>query len=124
MQKRKFSRVEFKSEAFVQREGLQIKGEVDNLSLKGMFLNTAQKHPLNEAVDITIYLSGTSSELAINLKGIVVRHEDRGIAVNFNWMDLDSFIHLRNVIAYNMGDKDAVMEEFFNYMRANKELLS
>ncbi|MGV8075401.1 MAG: PilZ domain-containing protein [Syntrophobacteraceae bacterium] len=117
MQKRKFSRVEFKAEAIVESKGHQIRGMVENLSLKGMLLITTERPSVNEEVDINIFLTATTSELTVRLRGVVVRHQENGIAVNFDSMDLDSFIHLRNIVSYNLGDDDAVMDEFFKYMR-------
>lgn len=120
MQKRKFSRVQFQSEALVKSESREVRAEVANLSLKGMFLKTEEKFPVNEAVDMKIFLSGTSSELTINVNGTVVRNEDSGLGIVFNRMDLDSFIYLRNVISYNIDDDATVMEEFFRYMRPDE----
>ncbi len=120
MQKRKFSRVVFQSEAAVQFEDREIKGEVKNLSLKGMFLSTAERVPVDKEVEIKVFLSGSTSELILSVKGTVKRHEDNGMAFAFSVMDLDSFIHLKNIIAYNMGDSEVVMEEFFQYMEQDK----
>lgn len=116
MEKRGFTRVSFRTEATVEFKDQTIRGEVENLSLKGMFLKTPEKMKKNEEVSIKILLSGTSSELFINVKGVVVRSESNGAGFQFNGMDLDSFIHLKNVIAYNEGDEGKIMDEFFRYM--------
>jgi hypothetical protein len=55
--------------------------------------------PLNEDVHVRILLSGTSSELSLNLKGRIARHDPRGLAIHFYEMDLDSFTHRKNIIS-------------------------
>lgn len=42
----------------------------------------------------------------------MARLTDAGIAVEFKEMDLDSFTHLRNIIAQNTDDPDAAYEEY------------
>lgn len=116
MEKRDFTRVTFKTEAVVDYKGREIRGEVKNLSLKGMFLLTPEKIEKNEEVSAKISLSGASSALFISVTGIVVRVEEDGLAFQLTGMDLDSFIHLKNVISYNEGDEGKIMEEFFKFM--------
>ena len=120
MEKRHFTRIPFQSEAMVQYKDKTFQGEVENLSLKGMFFKAGSEIPLNVPVEIKIFLSGTSSELAINVSGKVVRQDQEGLAVRFEKLDMDSFIHLKNVVAYNTGDEAQVMEEFYNYLKLDK----
>jgi ribosomal protein S1 len=112
MEKRKHQRVPFHAEATVKNKGTVISGKVDNLSMRGMFLNTEARLTDNDQVDITILLTGSSTQLSIDLTGTVVRQTETGIAVLFKEMDLDSFIHLRNVVSYNSTDADEVMDEY------------
>ena len=118
MNARHFTRVPFKTEALVKSSKNVVSGEVENLSLNGMFLKTTEKLDIEDDVDIGISLMGTSSELSIKIKGTIVRHEDKGMAIQFSMkgLDVDSFVHLRNIIAYNRGEQDAVMEEYFSYL--------
>lgn len=120
MEKRHFTRIPFKSEAMVQYKDKTFQGEVENLSLKGMFFKAGSEIPLNVPVEIKIFLSGTSSELAINVSGKVVRQDQEGLAVRFEKLDMDSFIHLKNVVAHNTGDEAHVMEEFYSYLKLDK----
>jgi len=124
MERRNFTRVPFQSRAVVSYEGKNFEGEVKNLSLNGMLLQVAERLPLDEEVEIKMFLSGTSSELSLNLKGKVSRHEYVGLAFHFTGMDLDSFTHLRNIVAYNTDEGTEVMEEFFRFMKRGGELAS
>lgn len=119
MEKRRFRRVSFHAMATLQVERGSISGMVENLSIKGMFLNTKESLPEDGLLDISIILSGTSSLLSIKAKGIVVRRDESGVAVEFQEMDMDSFVHLRNIVAFNTGDADAFHEECRRALSSN-----
>jgi len=112
VEKRKYRRVRFEVTATVQTDRTSIGGMVDNLSMKGMFITTGETIPDDGPFKISITLSGSSSTLSITLKGRAVRHTDTGVAIEFQEMDLDSFMHLRNIIAQNCDDPDALCEEY------------
>lgn len=120
MEKRSFTRVMFQTDAVVSYEGGTISGKVENLSMNGMFLRTPEKIPRDTLLAIRVSLSGATSELSIQLKGIVVRPGEDGAAIQFKEMDLDSFIHLKNVVAYNCGDEGEVMEEVYKHIEQKK----
>jgi hypothetical protein len=116
MEKRELIRVPFQIDATLLYQDLTIKGKIENLSLKGMFILIEGLFKLQDSVQIKIHLAGESSNLDINVTGIVVRKNEKGIGVQFEKVDLDSFIHLRNIVAYNSGDEDKVMDEFCNFI--------
>lgn len=111
MSTRKFSRVRFNVGATIRVGDRQFQGAVENLSMAGMFLVTSEQLPEGEAVDITIVLTGTEPEIAVNFNGIVTRITEDGVGFTFEKMDLDSYMHLKNIIAYNIDDAEKVMEE-------------
>jgi hypothetical protein len=113
--KRDTTRVEFHNRAELEIEGLVLSGTVEDLSLKGLFVKTeASQQPIQigQEVKVTIHFSGTTSNLSIDVQGKVVRLTQDGIGIEFTDMEFDSFVHLRNVVAYNAGDEDAIMDEF------------
>jgi hypothetical protein len=111
MSTRKFSRVHFNVGATIRIADRQFQGAVENLSMAGMFLVTNEQLAEGEAVDITIVLTGTLPEIAVNFSGIVTRIAEDGVGITFEKMDLDSYMHLKNIIAYNIDDAEKVMEE-------------
>ena len=113
MERRKYRRVPFEVMAAVQTDLINFSGVVDNLSMRGMFLSTEKTIEGDSPLEISIILSGSSSTLSIRTKGRLVRRTETGIAVEFGEMDLDSFIHLRNIVAQNSSDPDAVYEEYY-----------
>lgn len=117
MEKRKHRRVLFKSEAIVRSGESTILGTIDNLSMKGMFLTTGGKLLGSDILYIEILLTGSSSKLEIRLMGRKVRQTTSGVAIEFTEMDLDSFTHLRNLVAYNSDDADAIIDEYYSSIR-------
>lgn len=111
MSTRKFSRVRFNVAATIRTAERQFQGAVENLSMTGMFLVTNEQLADGELVDITIVLTGTLPEIAVNFNGIVSRIAEDGIGFTFDKIDLDSYMHLKNIVAYNIDDAEKVMEE-------------
>jgi len=113
---RNFSRVSFAIDALVTQAEITIKGEVRNISLQGLYIETDGKLEAGLPVDVSIQLSGTTPEVAIKATGSVVRIDENGIGIKFSKIDVDSFAHLRNVVSYQCGDGDKVIGEFFKYL--------
>ncbi len=111
MERRKNRRVPFQVAATVLIGRATIEGMVDNLSMTGMFI-ASETLSAGSPLELSVKLSGSSPPLSVELKGRAVRLTDAGIAVEFKEMDLDSFTHLRNIIAQNTDDPDAAYEEY------------
>ena len=124
--KRDTTRVVFHTRAELHLPSGIIEGEVTDLSLKGMFLTThagldersSPEYPkAGSRVSITIHLSGTGSRISFDLTGDIVRVDETGLAIKFAEMEFDSFLHLRNIVAYNTGKAEEIMEEFYQTVR-------
>jgi len=111
MSTRKFSRVRFNVEATIRVAGRQFHGAVKNLSMTGMFLVTNEQLEEGERVDITIGLTGSLPEISVSFNGVVTRKGEDGVGFTFEKIDLDSYMHLKNIIAYNIDDAEKVMDE-------------
>lgn len=111
MSTRKFSRVQFNVGATIKIANRQFHGAVENLSMTGMFLVTNEQLTEGELAEISIVLTGTMPEIAVNFNGIATRITEDGVGFTFEKMDLDSYMHLKNIIAYNIDDAEKVMEE-------------
>jgi len=111
MSTRRFSRVRFNVEAVIRFGERQFQGGVENLSMTGMFLVTDERLDDGESVDMTIVLVGTDPPVSVNFSGRVSRIDGNGMAFTFEKMDLDSYMHLKNIVAYNIDDSEKMMEE-------------
>lgn len=117
MDRRECTRTIFRSVATLTADDISAAGEVADLSMSGMFVAADQPIPAGTDLDAEIRLTGSSTSLAIRCAARVVRCNDNGLAVSFGEMDLDSFVHLRNVISYASGDPDRFAEEYKSYVR-------
>ena len=112
MERRKNTRVAFQTMAdlsFPNKNYRQC--ETANLSLKGMTVKGIAGHAVGEVCDVALSLSGSSSRLALRMKGEVVRVDKSGISLHFTDIDLDSYYHLKNIVYYNADDPDKVASE-------------
>jgi len=110
--KRRFTRVPFRVEAEITVEEFSYNTEeIKNLSVGGCLLPVSAPLDVGAACHVKILLSGTSSELHIEVDAQVVRCGAGEVAVKFTGVDLDSFFHLQNIVRYNSPDPDAVEEE-------------
>lgn len=108
---RKFSRVQFNVGATIKIADRQFQGAVENLSMTGMFLITSEQLTEGDRAEITIVLSGILPEISVGFNGIVTRITEDGVGFTFDKMDLDTYVHLKNIIAYNIDDAEKVLEE-------------
>ena len=111
MSTRKFSRVNFKVDATIKTPERQFHGDVKDLSMSGLFMLTGERLQHGDPVEITIILTGTVPEIFVNFSGEVSRITENGIGFIFKRMDLDSYTHLKNIVAYNSDDAEKVVEE-------------
>ncbi len=116
MEKRHFSRVDYHVHAVITCDGDIIEADVENLSLKGMLVRSERQLPLGKRAGITISLSSVSPPIVIRLQGEVVRSQNRELGFNFERIELDSFVHLRNIVSICKGDADSVMDEFIDFV--------
>ena len=120
MEKRSNTRILFNVSAIIKYKDKEIKGNVVNLSLNGILVKTDEEIPVGGEIIINIMMEGSTSQLTINLDGIVKRSGKSEIAAEFKSIDLDSFIHLKNIVIYNEGDEEKIMKEFFSTVKTGK----
>jgi hypothetical protein len=111
-ERRKNTRVPFRTTADVQFANKKYtQCETENLSIKGVSVLGIAGHQAGEQCDISLALSGSTSELKLTMQGEIVRVQDDSIGLKFTEIDLDSFYHLKNIIYYNSEDPDKIETE-------------
>ncbi|MBN1532114.1 MAG: PilZ domain-containing protein [Spirochaetes bacterium] len=105
------TRVPLDSTAEVQRGGDSITGDVQNLSLSGLYLKSPDVYDAGTPVEITLYLSGSAREIQIPLKGVIIRNDTQGMAVQFQQLELDGIINLNNIIIYSRMEIDKKLKD-------------
>jgi hypothetical protein len=88
--KRKFDRFSFKADALVTYKDRIFKGEVADLSLKGLFVHTSEMVELDEMVKVSIHFRGADEKFSFTIPAKVVRRSEEGIGLSFQRIDIDS----------------------------------
>jgi hypothetical protein len=111
-EKRGFIRVPFETHAEIKAGNRSIRSRSGlNISMGGVGFSTDQPVPAaGTRVSARIVLAGTP--VVIAAEGIVVRTAPGTLAVEFTEIDLDSYHHLRSLIATNAEDPEQADEEF------------
>ena len=109
MDKREFERVTSHVPVEIESDGTTVAGEVRDIGFAGLWLPTDSPLAPRAECIVTVHLADT---VKIRAKGLVVRAEPDGFAVQFlELLDLDSYGHLRNLIFYNSAHPATVDEE-------------
>ena len=115
-ERRRYSRVPFKIRAEMRvNKALWYAKEVDNLSVGGCLLPVAADLEPQTSCQVSILLSGRTSDLILKLDGRVVRCEKGTVAIKFTHNDPDSLFHLKNIVRFNSEDPDSIEQEILNY---------
>jgi hypothetical protein len=96
-----------------------ISGQLGNVSLNGLLLQTATTVPEGTPCLACIYLDGGSGGPVIEAKGEVVRAEPGKLAMKFGEvLGAGGLQHLSNLVLYNSGEHvDRVEAELHNHHR-------
>ncbi|MBN2802485.1 MAG: PilZ domain-containing protein [Deltaproteobacteria bacterium] len=120
VENREFSRVsfEYSVEIYSDENNKISEGIIKNISMSGMLAALTPLPDVNAQIFISIVLHDkkTPSPISIRIKGEVLRTGKTHAAIRFDLSDitLDSLTHLKNVVSYNLGDSDIVMDEILN----------
>jgi len=107
-EQRKFSRIKFNADAFLDFAGEHWQVELLDLSLHGVLLQSAYRETLSVGGDVTVFVAlGESDNIVFHGK-VAHLHVDH-IGVVCEHMDVDSISQLRRVVELNLGD-DALLQ--------------
>ncbi len=109
MEKRRFSRIIYKNKAIINNQQNEVEGIIKDLSLKSIFIQSDLTFNVNDILNISIPLT---DEITINATGHILRIENNGFVLIIDEIDIDSFMFLKNLIAYNIGDSESINKEF------------
>lgn len=75
--------------------------DLRDISLDGINIIIDKVLPINRICDLEILISGPSSKLTLRTKGRILRQDANGAAVKFTELDIDTYLHLKNIVLYN-----------------------
>lgn len=87
-EKRNFARLALHAKANIHQNDSVIEGEVENLSMKGVFVMAPRRLEIDDTVAVTIYHTLTPQVLC-DLKAKVVRVTEKGVGLQFEKTLLD-----------------------------------
>ncbi|MBF0154408.1 MAG: PilZ domain-containing protein [Magnetococcales bacterium] len=111
-ERRHFSRVHFQHELVLTGvDGKVYPGAFNDISLKGMLFWSGELPVTGETVQGVLPLGDDE----MRIRGRVLwSNMERGAAIHFEEMDVESFSHLRRLVGLNMGDANLVDQELFS----------
>lgn len=108
-QRRHFSRIAFKGEAFLVQDGRSRPCHLLDISLKGALIELAggDTHS-GQACELKLDLG---EDAVLSMHGHVAHHEGMRLGIVCEDIDLDSMTHLRRLIELNLGDSSLAERE-------------
>ncbi|HDY65182.1 MAG TPA: PilZ domain-containing protein [Phycisphaerae bacterium] len=118
MDNRKFPRTDLRIKAAIRGEAAEISGDVENVSLNGLFVRSDDSKGLNvqDPVEVQIELTGNKSKLTIECNGRIARSDKRGVGIHIQVLDVDTFMKGRNLVAFAADEKDRLEKEFAKFI--------
>lgn len=114
MNSRNFTRVNYAVGASISYGNEVVICTTDNLSLRGMYLRTRHEIPLNTPVNVTVYDSSNSS---LKVNALVVWRREDGVGLQINDLNVETFVHLRDIVTEKSKDHGAVLQETYKMLK-------
>lgn len=93
-------------------DGRRAKGTARDLSVKGLAVDTDQRIEAGTTCGLTLFLDGGLGSVELQAEAVVVRSDDRGLALELGAVQLDSLEHLRKLVLYNSANPTTIEREF------------
>ncbi|MAB78410.1 MAG: hypothetical protein CMJ89_03560 [Planctomycetes bacterium] len=113
-ERRLFTRVAARLEADLEtQDGLELRGVLTNLSVRGFFLQTQEFAPLGSECRIQLYPLGRSRG-ALVASGRIVREGQEGLGIEFENLPHETFESVRTLILGSAEEPELVENELLN----------
>ncbi len=121
-ERREFIRVPFQGEIEVRTPDRTVRASSTlDLSMNGIRIRTAeQPPPPGTACEVRVILSGADPAVTIEARGDIVRSDPGTLAVHLTEVDLDSYLHLRQLILNNAEDPEKAEQELRSHWGIRK----
>jgi hypothetical protein len=116
LEKRRFTRVAFRTKVVISWKDRVIEGETADVSLKGMFLPFDTGVPLNEEVEVEIAVPDTAEPKSMRTRAVAVRRSEEGTGFEFGKMDFDCFFGLQEIITRISQAPGQIMMEVMKFV--------
>ncbi len=103
--RRKFDRVEFETPIKIildiDGKAVELSGSSKDLSMKGIYIDTARRFNPGTPCSVRIHLTGSSEKIELIMQASITRQTGEGMGIYFESMDVDTYAHLKNIVKYN-----------------------
>ncbi len=111
-ERRRFTRIPFKVNAEITvNNTVYIVKEISNLSVGGCLVCIKADVGLGTNCHVKILLSGTISDMSIEIDGKIKHRAPEAVAIQFTRIDPEGLFHLHNIVRYNSPDPDTIDRE-------------
>ncbi len=119
-EKRKITRVDYPIRAQAEYQGSLFQGEIINVSLNGLLFKSDEHMDVSarERVSMLIDWNDTENGLVSTIECIVARRAERILGLQFDVIDSDTLMLLRERLAAKAGDR--INQEFIHFMIDSK----
>lgn len=119
-EKRKITRVDYPIRAQAEYQRARFQGEIMNVSLNGLLFMSDVHMDISaqERVSIVIDWDDAENGLVSTIDCIVARKADRILGLQFDVIDGDTLMLLRERLAAKVGDR--INQEFIHFMIESK----
>lgn len=92
-------------------DGSSAEGEVENVSLNGCYVRCDESLPDDTMCEVTLRLHGGNEDVLVEARGVVIRHGDYNMAIEFKEVEAEGFEHLQRLVLYNAPDAEQAEDE-------------
>jgi len=113
VEKRRFTRVPYKLEAMLIQGKDRLPVIIKNISIKGVFLAVKGIFEAGQPVVLEFKGYHPEGEELVEISGTVKHLDIDGIGMKFDSMDLETFDIIKNIVSYQIGDADKILDELY-----------
>ncbi len=110
-EQRHFQRVPFATKSTIEFGGGQHEAEVVDICLKGALLKLSCTPECRRGDACTVSIVLDNSDIVVQFEAEVAHLREQFLGVKLLKIDIDSMIHLRNIVELNTADPDQVRKE-------------
>lgn len=119
-EKRKITRVNYSVKCQVEYNGTIFQGEIINFSLNGLLFSSDKSISISEQEKVVVIIDWVDAKKSMvsTIQCVVARKINHTLGLQFDVVDYDTLMLLKERLAAEIGDK--INEEFINFMIGSK----
>jgi hypothetical protein len=121
-EKRSLSRANYKIQGQVIYKDRFFKGKIHNFSLNGFLFNSDEAIEVSEGEKLVILidLNDKSRDMTLEVNCIVRRKEKNSLGLNFDVIDYDTLMMLKEKLINVADHEETINDEFINFILSNE----